>query len=56
MTGERLATDGKRPCGHCGEEDDKVRVWEDEEDYEDDQPPDYIGCYTCGSMFDLRKD
>lgn len=47
---ERHVDDGKRVCGHCGEEGEKVRVWESIEDYEDNVPPDYVGCYACGTF------
>lgn len=52
---ESLAKDAKNPCTECGEEDEKVRVWESKEDWEDDQPPDYVGCFSCGLWLDLKS-
>lgn len=52
---ESLAKDAKNPCVECEEVDEKVRVWESREDWEDDQPPDHVGCFSCGLWLDLTE-
>lgn len=40
------------PCGTCGAVSDAflVPVWEDMDDYDLRNPPDYIGCTECNTM------
>lgn len=46
--------DPTETCVNCGAVDFLVPVWEDMEDYQNDENPDFIGCTVCNQMRPLH--